>query len=142
MGGWGGATCQPPLCQPPLPPPELLSTTQLQCFCLETIWSGWDGGHPGLPRAAAAAWLLLARTESSSLICTEHGWPRSLRIMQFLTVWGWKLLSSFPACCLKSFVRLPAFADSQHTHTHTHARTHTRTHAHKQRNSFPPTSLP
>lgn len=62
-GGMQGAA--PPLCQPLLLPPVLLRTTQLQCFCLETIWSGWNGGHPELLGAAVAAGLLLARAEKA-----------------------------------------------------------------------------
>lgn len=48
------------------------------------------------------------------LIGTEHGWPWSLRIMQFLTVWGWQLIVRLSSFVVWSwFVRLLAFADSQ-----------------------------
>lgn len=106
------AWCPPPrpVCEPFPPFSAFKSTTQQQCgFSPETIWSCWKRGHPGLLWAAGAAGLPLATQRMFPLICTEHGWPPSVpRLMWFLTVWRWKLLS-FPACCLKFFSKACIF---------------------------------
>lgn len=114
MGLWGCWHGAPPprrpVCEPFPPFSAFKSTTQQQCgFSPETIWSCWKRGHPGLLWAAGAAGLPLATQRMFPLICTEHGWPPSVpRLMWFLTVWRWKLLS-FPACCLKFFSKACIF---------------------------------
>lgn len=103
------AWCSPESVSPSLHSLHLRVPPSSSGFSPETIWSCWKRGHPGLLWAAGAAGLPLATQRMFPLIYTEHGWPPSVpRLMWFLTVWRWKLLS-FPACCLKFFSKACIF---------------------------------
>lgn len=113
----GGSFHRPPLCSPLSHPPHCWAPPSCSVFALEPFAAAGTEATQGFCERRwrqVSYWPELRRF---SLIGAEHGWPGSLRITQFLTVWGWELMvrpSSFVVWSW--FVRLPASPDSQ-THT-------------------------
>lgn len=117
---------------PPPPTPDFWAPPSCSAFALKPFGAA---GAEATQSFCEQLWLHGSHWPEQrrfSVIYPEHGWPWSLRIVQFLTVWGWKLLSSFPACRLKPFCKASGFCwftararACVCAHRHTYTQTHT-----------------